>query len=62
MANCTSEHFFTREEQDCFDFYYASSAPEMTEEDITVLFMSDILDDKGNVIYNFGGQKRERCH
>ncbi|WP_051912458.1 PBP1A family penicillin-binding protein [Carnobacterium funditum] len=39
--------------------YYASSAPELTEEDITGSISSDILDDKGNVIYTLGGQKRD---
>ncbi|SEK36936.1 penicillin-binding protein 1A [Carnobacterium iners] len=39
--------------------YYVSSAPDLTEKDITGSISSDILDDKGNVIYTLGGQKRE---
>lgn len=39
--------------------YYASSAPELTEKDITGSISSDILDDKEEVIYTLGGQKRE---
>lgn len=39
--------------------YYVSSAPELTEEDITGSISSEILDDKGEVIYTLGGQKRE---
>lgn len=39
--------------------YYASSAPELTEEDITGSISSEILDDKDEVIYTLGGQKRE---
>lgn len=39
--------------------YYASSAPELTEDDITGSISSEILDDKDEVIYTLGGQKRE---
>lgn len=39
--------------------YYASSAPELSEKDITGSISSDILDDQGNVFYTLGGQKRE---
>ncbi|WP_414838429.1 PBP1A family penicillin-binding protein [Carnobacterium sp. TMP28] len=39
--------------------YYVSSAPDLTEKDITGSISSDILDDKGDVIYTLGGQNRE---
>ena len=39
--------------------YYVSSTPELSEEDITGSISSEILDDKDEVIYTLGGQKRE---
>ena len=39
--------------------YYVSSTPELSEDDITGSISSEILDDKDEVIYTLGGQKRE---
>lgn len=39
--------------------YYASSAPEMTEEDLLGTFSSDLLDMDGNVFYTLGGESRD---
>lgn len=39
--------------------YYASSAPEITEEDLTGTFPSVVLEQNGEEFYNFGSQNRE---
>ena len=39
--------------------YYASSAPEMTEEDLLGTFSSDLVDMDGNVFYTLGGESRD---
>lgn len=39
--------------------YYAASAPELTEKDLTGSISSDLLDDKGEVFYTLGGQNRD---
>ncbi|WP_368644782.1 transglycosylase domain-containing protein [Alkalibacterium putridalgicola] len=39
--------------------YYASSAPELTEEDLVGTFSSELLDKDGNVFYTLGGENRE---
>lgn len=39
--------------------YYASSAPELTEEDLVGTFSTDLVDKDGNVFYTLGGENRE---
>ena len=39
--------------------YYASSAPEITEEDLTGTYAADLVDMNGDVFYTFGGEERE---
>src|SRR5690625_3202024 len=39
--------------------YYASSAPEITEEDLIGTLSSEVLDEDGNVFYEFGSENRE---
>lgn len=39
--------------------YYASSAPEMTEEDLLGTFSSELVDMNGNVFYTLGGESRD---
>lgn len=39
--------------------YYASSAPEITEEDLTGTYAADLVDMNGEVFYTFGGEERE---
>lgn len=39
--------------------YYASAAPDLTEEDLVGTFSTDILDKDGNVFYTLGGENRE---
>lgn len=39
--------------------YYASSAPELTEEDLLGSFSSDLLDSNGDVFYTLGAETRD---
>ena len=39
--------------------YYASSAPELTEDDLVGTFSTDLVDKDGNVFYTLGGENRE---
>ncbi|MDN6731528.1 MAG: transglycosylase domain-containing protein, partial [Atopostipes suicloacalis] len=39
--------------------YYASSAPELTNDDLTGSYSSDFVDMNGDVFYTLGGDKRE---
>lgn len=39
--------------------YYASSAPELTNDDLTGSYASDFVDMNGDVFYSLGGEKRE---
>lgn len=39
--------------------YYASSAPELTDEDLSGAYSSDLLDMNGDVFYTFGAEERE---
>ncbi|WP_423189383.1 transglycosylase domain-containing protein [Alkalibacterium sp. f15] len=39
--------------------YYASNAPEMTEEDLMGTYSSELLDKDGNVFYTLGAETRE---
>ena len=39
--------------------YYASDAPELTEEDLTGTYASELVDMNGEVFYTTGGQERE---
>lgn len=39
--------------------YYASSAPELTEEDLLGTFSSELLDDQGVPFYTLGSENRE---
>lgn len=39
--------------------YYASNAPELTNEDLTGTYASDFLDMNGDVFYTLGGEERE---
>ncbi len=39
--------------------YYASSAPELTNDDLTGSYASDFVDMNGEVFYSLGGEKRE---
>ena len=39
--------------------YYASNAPELTEEDLTGTYASDFVDMNGDVFYTLGGVERE---
>ncbi|GAA0352977.1 PBP1A family penicillin-binding protein [Alkalibacterium iburiense] len=39
--------------------YYASNAPEMTEEDLLGTFSSELVDMNGNVFYTLGGESRD---
>lgn len=39
--------------------YYASSAPELTEDDLLGSFSSELLDAEGNVFYTLGGETRD---
>lgn len=39
--------------------YFASSAPEMTEKDLTDIVSKDLVDAKGEVFYTLGAEERE---
>lgn len=39
--------------------YYASSAPELTDEDLLGSYSSDLVDANGEVFYTLGGQQRD---
>lgn len=39
--------------------YYASSAPELTEEDLSGSYSADLLDMNGEIFYTLGGDERE---
>lgn len=39
--------------------YYASSAPELTEEDLVGTYSSELVDMNGEVFYSLGGNERE---
>lgn len=38
--------------------YYASNSPELTEEDLTGAYSSDLVDMNGNVFYSLGAEER----
>ena len=39
--------------------YYASSAPELTDEDLSGTYYSELADMNGEVFYTYGGEERE---
>ena len=39
--------------------YYASSAPELTEEDLVGTFSTELVDKDGDIFYTLGGENRE---
>src|SRR5699024_2514179 len=39
--------------------YYASNAPEMTEDDLLGSFSSDLVDMNGDIFYTLGGESRD---